>query len=1735
MSENNDNNEVEENADVPAETNNSSSTNKSSNVSKGIQKKVQERLSKSLKKNAVKQSLIKFLLPILINVLVFLMILIIIIGIIMFIITLPGMVMEQLKQLAKDVGNAVASWFGADSTKQVDDVRIYDTLTYLEQMGYDLKGYGFLTDYVGEDDDGVERDEEDDSIIEAKSDFIANYLISDNYVYTIKNFNIDTGNWFTALCAHLASLFTGGQTNQYWTRGMIDIWKDNGIIGKKGSYYSVYDMGSIEIDPENKTLEIKRGWFNNSMKYNLDGWTGRYGMPIDFLLSVHLATMMPDLAYDMATGFETEIQLLLHAVGGGEKDDNTAVGYYKIGDNYISYDDFEKLADDGILGNWGNGHIGKAEAMAIMKEFGIKSPDNCTGTADVGEDEVFDQPEMPVQLGYTAEDGSNIDSTDSNYLSDPHGEDGQQNLIDTYKVMIDKFKEYGFTAEDASTNQLPESISNINQLKDLLEVVEKEDVDETYIQYVEDPMQLSKTISWNSNNSEFDTYTATIKIDYVNYRTNPSGQASLELEQWQVTNNFKFTYKITGEWSEERIQEWLDDQGIETTEEAKCSNLADQQTECCSACRKYIQSIYDEICKADVSDLEIYQPYISKVTDHWYRDVYFAVDEDGSTNIVANDYDYEAIMKERWTLYETYDESDGEPDKIGEFKLYKVNEDGSMGDLYEGTQEDAEKEGIAVSKKAEIVDLQNDYQDLNWNLKNGVMSAYLENTNTDTPEDYQAVYPDITEEDDDYEIKKDIYVKIITTGSIEQTGEGQRGETNDKIKKMFLQNEYLRYDGSQDTAEIITKLRKQINGEDNENYYGPVEGINNNDEEVDYTDVSVEIDGEEHKISEYSGKVNLNQDSLNAFSMLENTHTLDADYIYRDFKELIVELGYFEKEELTDETPRLLQWLIPDIGSGGYPNRTIDKNEHEFGTMIHSKGDIKANSKNALRAIIEAAPEKTDSPEGAGSEEENTSVGLKMNQDINIIGQLASINMTPITNLENIGAISDIPDADYTFEASGSTEKATKTGDLEYNGVAYEIWKQTESTCTLYSFAFIAQAYTGESPDNYLKSSDGSYINYSAEGQGGNTYWAEGAGVNWSMFESVGIEGNYYFPGEADIGTKVSDALKEGKPVYFYGDLNASAGYHAVVLLGAGDGGKVVFYDPGPGSVSTFGTSSSFSSNLNSLLSTHFKHRIFIPNEVPTGVEKQAEGNPYEGYEGNEAVVSPVTGILLDYGTYETEKDSVTGEEYRVNTDLKYGTGLISATNSEGENSEAQETTPSEQSTENSSEEFQGETQIDKVGYAKILVLDKENYKKLESAILSKTQWDESLLYDSGNYFEIENLTEEQVNNEENPWSDVDKTLYGYKEFARLYEEYGIAGNVVYIDGFKCEMPDEEFDIENAIDTESPSGEEIKIEDFETAVTASSFDGEGNLSEDTETLESLYEADAEYKLASKKATEKLNTETMIKDEAVSSLYVNGLRVIKEGTVIGRTITDRELIVDYRGKNYGDYRITGENSQSSTSETETQENEDKVIGNYIRIIMSDVNKDVVENVEDYLKLDDGGDSGSGDAQPYKAQEGDDIILANMMHHEGCTLGFQGMGYSEEEADKINMVTGYVLLNRAIVNYGNHGTTIVDQLLAPGQYATAYVANNQTIECMECYENAQLCLKYDCNYVKNPDGKEMTHDVLGQSGWDQCPDNSVLGKNCFWWVDDNFNGIPEEYYEGCSHFDEFFCYNPQYEGM
>jgi len=75
-----------------------------------------------------------------------------------------------------------------------------------------------------------------------------------------------------------------------------------------------------------------------------------------------------------------------------------------------------------------------------------------------------------------------------------------------------------------------------------------------------------------------------------------------------------------------------------------------------------------------------------------------------------------------------------------------------------------------------------------------------------------------------------------------------------------------------------------------------------------------------------------------------------------------------------------------------------------------------------------------------------------------------------------------------------------------------------------------------------------------------------------------------------------------------------------------------------------------------------------------------------------------------------------------------------------------------------------------------------------------------------------------------------------------------------------------------------------------------------------------------------------------------------------------------LIVDYREENYEDYRTPSDASNddsasedsSNNSISDTTESKDKVIGNYLRIIMRDLDKTVVENVEDYMKLDDVGE-------------------------------------------------------------------------------------------------------------------------------------------------------------------------------
>ena len=106
---------------------------------------------------------------------------------------------------------------------------------------------------------------------------------------------------------------------------------------------------------------------------------------------------------------------------------------------------------------------------------------------------------------------------------------------------------------------------------------------------------------------------------------------------------------------------------------------------------------------------------------------------------------------------------------------------------------------IVFAKKAKTLNSTNtsELEDLGWHEDAGTWSAYKKEGSITTA--WERLYPESEDP-----IEQRIYIRVGGATNIKQTGEGQRGETNPDIKKMFLVNEYFRYDGTQETKKILS-------------------------------------------------------------------------------------------------------------------------------------------------------------------------------------------------------------------------------------------------------------------------------------------------------------------------------------------------------------------------------------------------------------------------------------------------------------------------------------------------------------------------------------------------------------------------------------------------------------------------------------------------------------------------------------------------------------------------------------------------------------------------------------------------------------------------------------------------------------------------------------------------------------------------------------------------------------------
>ncbi len=344
-------------------------------------------------------------------VLIIILILIVVIGIIFFFITMPGMVVGKIGDAINSFRENVEAFMDGNNAAKifVNREQVLGAAEYLNQMGYDLDGFGFLDDEVtkkmtAEYNEGTwaslkdwwssidesdssnlplknfntksiqERKEEnsngkyqevyldkydssyndsdirnhillakdaDGDITFAKSKYLATYLSAENAIYLLRNDNTDIFNRAAKRIGMNDTSRGSGLT--YFInasdRNIADYVVNSSNINFKDPE-GWFGYNRVNIFKASRTMVIKNaddGWFKSSnYTYSLDGWASRYGVPLQLSLALHLSSLAPDFALDVATR-GTEDTTVEMGLVESENVNTKAVLYLDIGNGKQYY------------------------------------------------------------------------------------------------------------------------------------------------------------------------------------------------------------------------------------------------------------------------------------------------------------------------------------------------------------------------------------------------------------------------------------------------------------------------------------------------------------------------------------------------------------------------------------------------------------------------------------------------------------------------------------------------------------------------------------------------------------------------------------------------------------------------------------------------------------------------------------------------------------------------------------------------------------------------------------------------------------------------------------------------------------------------------------------------------------------------------------------------------------------------------------------------------------------------------------------------------------------------------------------------------------------------------------------------------------------------------------------------------------------------------------------------------
>lgn len=1134
------------------------------------------------------------------------LIIIILVGIVAFLVTIPGLTINKLKQIAQGMVDTVQSWFINEADAFTNEQQVVDLANYLEEMEYDLVGYGFIvpettyttgiptyeevkamgyyyyetrpgdtnpryynesgaaysgyyynslgikidnstgavtTESTYKDDYGIERSSEEIATSgkgkitgtgDVDTTLLRSYLLSDYRINVLRN---DDETALKTVFNNIKTVF-GGYRGA-WAKGLIKLYvSENGKAERTWGFWDGF-LWQNDISISNSSMSIRKGYFNNKMTYSIDGWADRYGMSLEFLLSLHIGTMAPELVNAMLQSFDTEVQVYLQSSG------QSTIGakYVDMLDAAATLEangiDIEKVCDTleatghdiagGLVTSaaameWVNSiAITKSAAQDLLINLPLTSPDNCTGSAQeyVVEDATyytdsflwFDTSSNALATyGITVAEDPDVYSEFTSYanyhFNDASGSPLEFNAehvtqeigTGNSNYLNDNFtwlgaSSYGYGAADSDTMEAPIDKETFNTTVLRSSYSDYGSTITTYDNYQIQKVKQHRT--WSSKVDDEEVGYEWIIYKYLVYKTGTTTETTiggsttstdydLDSPEWEDTVMVEFIAR------EKTLDELVDAGILEYDEEndtytylgpdsTKCSNNP-SQTKCCTNCLRYVEAVVAALASVEDNDYSTYIPYIARVVGSWFRDTYFIIPDeadvaireyangvpgntqkevetqDGATayrdayatahgevditgaygtdsELVVVDEDYLAASEEYWTLYETKDD--------GDYQLYYLNPDGTTSNMKLeefletngfDSKEAAEDAGHAFVKKAKTKNVTeltaSEIDGVIWSAyefgTSGASSGWLsvnrgENAKVDKVYDMvgdSAVNPN-----------GGFYYSLGTTNTVTQIEDAQRSVTNATVKYLFKYRKYYIYDGTEGTALSIAKdkdaviewAKNTLNSKYGSNWgnhvssellgkygrsalrqaYGGIVFCNNSESDqrdvaeqwlewqldmyysgitngcpssdiviTDGLTTTLTIDGEtvtregDPRNPDLIATVNITKNSLNAFSILENTKTLAAEYAYRDFKELIVELNYFDKEDLSDKIDSVFTWVLPDISPMGWPVRPYDKQNSDYGALIESK-DTYEYLKDSDYEVPEGpeAPEEPEEPE----------------------------------------------------------------------------------------------------------------------------------------------------------------------------------------------------------------------------------------------------------------------------------------------------------------------------------------------------------------------------------------------------------------------------------------------------------------------------------------------------------------------------------------------------------------------------------------------------------------------------------------------------------------------------------------------------------------------------------------------------------------------------------------------------